>query len=99
MSLDKFSAACQQAVQQFGEAVQLGPVVIDKSGGLGGSAASKEYRFPAEIPDADRLAWVHSALALEVDEGEFIRCYDCWMLLENDGGKARIGYFNFAPCE
>jgi ABC-type Fe3+-hydroxamate transport system substrate-binding protein len=99
MSLEKFTAACKQAVQQFGEAVQLGKVVTDRTGGLAGSAASKQYGFPAEIPDGDRLAWAHFALALDVDGDEVLRCYDCWMLLENDRGKARIGHFAFLPCE
>ncbi len=66
--------------------------------GLGGIAASNQYGFPAEIPDDDRLAWVHAALALELDGDEILRCYDCWMLLENDHGKARVGHFAFTPC-
>ncbi len=36
MSLEKFTDVCQQAVQQFGKAVQLGKVIIDQTGGLAG---------------------------------------------------------------
>jgi hypothetical protein len=99
MSLEKFSEACQQAAQQFGEAMQLGKVVIDRTDGLDGSAASRQFGFPAEIPDDDRLAWAHCAMALDVDGDEILRCYDCWMLVENDGGKARIGHFSFVACQ
>jgi hypothetical protein len=99
MSLEKFTAACKQAVQQYGEAVQLGPTVVDRTSGLVGSHASQQYGFPAAIPDDDRLAWLHCALALDVDGEEILRCYDCWMLVENDGGKARIGHFSFIGCQ
>jgi hypothetical protein len=99
MSAEKFSEACKKAVEQFGEAVQLGAVVVDQISGLAGPAASQQFGFPGEIPDGDRLAWLHTAMALDVDGEEIIRCYDCWMLLENDGGKARIGHFSFTPCE
>jgi hypothetical protein len=99
MSQDKFAQACKQAAKQYGEAIQLGKVVIDRRSGLAGSAASEQYGFPADIPDHDRLAWLHCALALDVDGEEILRCYDCWMLMENDGGKAHIGHFSFIGCQ
>jgi hypothetical protein len=99
MSLEKFTAACKQAAEQYGEAIQLGKVVTDRTDGLAGSAASGQLGFPAEIPDDDRLAWAHCAMALDVDGEEILRCYDCWMLVENDGGHAHIGHFSFVACQ
>ena len=96
MSREDFAAACSNAAQEFGQAQRLGPVVAELTDGLGGAAASDQYGFPKDIPDRDRLAWVHASLALELDGDEILRYYDCWMLLENDGGEARVGHFKFA---
>ena len=63
MSSEQFTHACLDAVKQFGEAERLGPIVAERTEGLAGEAASRQYGFPEEIPDGDRLAWVHAALA------------------------------------
>jgi hypothetical protein len=94
----EFAQTCGDAAKQFGQAERLGPVAIELTDGLDGDQASQQYGFPAEIPDGDRLAWAHAAIALEVDGEEILRCYDCWMLLENDHGKARVGHFKFTFC-
>ena len=95
MPREDFAQACTDAVVKFGQAEKLGPVVAELTDGLEGSGPSDQYGFPADIPDADRLAWIHASLALELDGDEVLRQYDLWMLLENDGGKARVGHFSF----
>ena len=95
MPREDFAQACTDAVVKFGQAEKLGPIVAEVTDGLAGAGASDQYGFPADIPDPDRLAWVHASLALELDGDEILRQYDLWMLLENDGGKARVGHFSF----
>lgn len=99
MPLSQFAQLCRGAAEKYGDPIRLGSVVVDRTAGLAGEHASGQYGFPVDIPDGDRLAWVHCALALDVDGEEILRCYDCWMLVENDGGKAHIGHFAFTACE
>jgi hypothetical protein len=99
ISLTEFKAAAEKAQADFGTPLKCAKVGFGKSDGLGGFKAAETLGFPPQIPDADRLAWLHATLAVEMDGDEVLRCYNCWLLVENESGREKVGHYDFVSCD
>jgi hypothetical protein len=99
VSLPQFEAAAEKARADFGAPLKCAKIGFGTSDGLGGFQAAQTLGFPKEIPDADRLAWLHATLAVEMEGDEVLHCYNCWLLVENERGREKVGHFHFVSCD
>jgi hypothetical protein len=96
VSADEFAAIQGKAVADFGKPLKCEAEVgtLDRAE-LVGPGFARFAGVPAEI----RCAWMHAELALELDDGETVRCVDCRLLLVEGLDGFRVGAFEFALCD
>jgi hypothetical protein len=96
VTLEEFSALHRQAQARFGKPRKA-------TAGLGDEDAASlkgpEFERFQNVPPRDRIAWTYANLALELDQGLSVRCYDCWLLLVKSGKAVRVGAFEYEACE
>lgn len=95
VTLAAFSAIHRQALVDYGKPLKA-------EAGLGDtdevSLTGAEFNRFRDVPPEDRFAWTYANLALELDRGETVRCYDCWLMLVQTEGELRVGAFEYGAC-
>ena len=96
VSVDDFTAQHRNAVADFGKPLksEAGFGTLDRNE-LAGPGFARFASVPVEI----RCAWMHAELALQFEDGEMVRCVDCWLLLIESADGFRIGAFEYMPCD
>jgi hypothetical protein len=96
VSADEFAAIQRKAVADFGKPLkcEAGVGTLDRAD-LAGPGFARFASVPVEI----RCAWMHAELALELDDGETMRCVDCWLLLVEGQDGFRVGAFEYQLCD
>jgi hypothetical protein len=96
VSVDEFSAIQRKAIADFGKPLkcEAGVGTLDRAE-LSGPGFARFASVPVEI----RSAWMHAELALELDNGETVRCVDCWLLLVESQDGFRVGAFEYQLCD
>jgi hypothetical protein len=96
VSIDDFSAAHRKAVADFGKPLKC-------EAGVGtlvrAELAGPEFARFASVPVETRCAWMHAELALELDDGETMRCVECRLLLVESQEGFRVGAFEYQLCD
>jgi hypothetical protein len=96
VSVDDFAAQHRKAAADFGKPLKCtaGIGTTDRSEIMG-----PEFARFGNVPVEARRAWMHAELALQFEDGEMVRCVDCWLLLIESADGFRIGAFEYMPCD
>ena len=96
MTLEAFAAIHRQALVDYGK-----PLTASAGhGDIGeGALADAEFARFRDVPPKDRFAWTFANLALKLDQGKTVECFDCWLLLVNNGKELRVGAFEYDSCD
>jgi hypothetical protein len=96
VSAEEFAAAQRKAVADFGKPLKCEAVIgtLDRAELVG-----PEFARFTSVPVESRCAWTHAELALELEDGETVRCVDCRLLLVEGQEGFRIGAFEYKLCE
>jgi hypothetical protein len=95
-TLQEFSAIHNQALADYGKPLKALAGVGEADDA---SLQGPEFRRFDRVPKPDRVAWTYANLSLELDQGESVRCYDCWLLLVKSGPELRVGAFEYDKCD
>jgi hypothetical protein len=94
VAFEAFSATHREAVKRYGKPLKAVAGLGDE-GSLTGPAFDRFQK----VPGKDRFAWTYANLAIELDQGDTVRCYDCWLLLVKIKDVVQVGAFEYEECE
>jgi hypothetical protein len=96
VTLEAFSELHRKALARYGKPLKAAAGLSEEDEA---SLKGPEFERFRNVPPKERFAWTYANLAVELNQGETARCYDCWLLLVNSGKTLRVGAFEYEACE